>query len=115
MTNFGEVPPLKLVLERPLANLTGIKLEKCEKSKKKNGNSKIQKIRPTDNVIRKQDTKFHEFRTFGCRDVMYLSFYERFLGNTQKMKNSKFQKICPIQTAIKNLNPNFHWHRSNIP
>ena len=94
---------------RLMANLTSRKLEKWQKNKKKNGNSKIQKIRPTDNVLRKQYTKFHESRTFGCWDVMYLSFYERFLGNTQKMKNSKFQKIRPIQTAIKNLYPNFHW------
>ena len=50
---------------RLMANLKSRKLEKWQKNKK-NGNSKIQKIRPTDNVLRKQYTKFHESRTFGC-------------------------------------------------
>ena len=42
------------------------KIGKMAKKQKKKGNSKIQKIRPTENVIRKQYTKFHESRTFGC-------------------------------------------------
>ena len=110
--NERQINALKLILEIN-GKFDRYKIGKMAKKQKKNGNSKIQKIRPTDNVIRKQYTKFHESRTFGCWDVMYLSFYEQFLGNTQKMKNSKFQKIRPIQTATKNLYPNFYWHRSN--
>ena len=110
--NDRQINALKLILDIN-GKFDGYKIRKMAKKQKKNGNSKIQKIRPIDNVIRKQYTKFHDSRTFGCWDVMYLSFYEWFWEIPKKMKNSKFQKIRPIQTATKNLYTKFHWHRSN--
>ena len=81
---------------RLMANLTGRKLKKRQKSKI-NRNSKIQKIRPIDNVIRKQYTKFHESRTFGCWDVMYLSFL-RVLGKyPKKWKIQNFKRYVPYR------------------
>ena len=56
---------LKLVLEIN-GKFDEQKIGKMAKKQKKNGNSKIQKIRPTDNVIREQYTKFQESWTFGC-------------------------------------------------
>ena len=56
---------LKLVMEIN-GKFDEQKIGKMAKKQKKNGNSKIQKIRPTDNVIREQYTKFQESWTFGC-------------------------------------------------
>ena len=104
--NDRQINALKLILDIN-GKFDGYKIRKMAKKQKKNGNSKIQKIRPIDNVIRKQYTKFHDSRTFGCWDVMYLSFYEWFWEIPKKWKIQNFKRYVPYRPPQRTYTENF--------